>query len=225
MNTVLIVEDMQEVNDMLKEYVTRDGHHCIQAFSGSEAILLLEKYAFDLILLDLMLPAIGGEQILREVKSKGNVPVIIISAKNSLNARVEMLELGADDYICKPFELQEVIARIHVQLRKVAKDNVQQESIVVNGLKLNYLTYQLNINHNRVSLTKHEFLIMRLLMESPNQVFTKQAIYEVAWEQDYYGDERIINTHIGNIRAKLRHISDIDFIQTVWGIGFKFYNE
>lgn len=225
MNTILIVEDMQEVNDMLKEYLLKDGQRCIQAFSGSEAKLLLEKYSFDLILLDLMLPAINGEQVLREVKNNGNVPVIIISAKDNIDTRVEMLELGADDYICKPFELQEVIARIHVQLRKVSKDNSQQECIDLNGLKLNLLTYQLCINNNVVPLTKYEFLILRLLMENPNRVFTKQSIYEFAWEEDYYGDERVINTHIGNIRAKLRSFSDIDYIQTVWGIGFKFYNE
>lgn len=225
MNTVLIVEDMQEVNDMLKEYLAKDGHHCIQAFSGSEAKLLLEKHSFDIILLDLMLPAISGEQILREVKSNANIPVIIISAKDSLDKRVEMLELGADDYICKPFELQEVLARIHVQLRKVSKDNSQKDSIDLNGLKLNLLTYQVSTNNHVISLTKHEFLILKLLMENPNQVFTKQVIYEIAWGEDYYGDERVINTHIGNLRTKLRSFSDTEFIQTVWGIGFKFHNE
>lgn len=225
MGNILIVEDMQEVNDMLKEYLVKDGQYCIQAFSGSEAKLLLEKHFFDLILLDLMLPGISGEEILKEIKSKDNNPVIIISAKDNLDTRVRMLELGADDYICKPFELQEVLARIHVQLRKVSKDNLQQDNIYLNGLTLNLLTYQLSINNNIISLTKHEFLIMRLLMENPNQVFTKQAIYEFAWEEDYYGDERVINTHIGNLRAKIRSFSDIDFIQTIWGIGFKFHNE
>lgn len=225
MSTILIVEDMQEVNDMLKEYLEKDGKTCLQAFSGSEAKLLLEKHSFDLILLDLMLPAISGEQILKEIKSYDSVPIIIVSAKDGIDIKVDMLELGADDYICKPFDLQEVLARIHVQLRKVSKDNSQQDSIDLSGLKLNLLTYQVSVKDHVISLTKHEFLILRLLMENPNQVFTKQVIYEFAWEEDYYGDERVINTHIGNLRAKLRSLSDIDFIQTVWGIGFKFHNE
>lgn len=225
MSTILIVEDMQEVNDMLKEYLVKDGQTCLQAFSGSEAKLLLEKHSFDLILLDLMLPAISGEQILKEIKKNDSVPIIIISAKDGIDTKVKMLELGADDYICKPFELQEVLARIHVQLRKVSKDNSQQDGISLNGLTLNLLTYQVHVNDHVIPLTKHEFLILRILMENPNQVFTKQAIYEYAWEEDYYGDERIINTHIGNLRAKLRSFSNMDFIQTVWGIGFKFHNE
>ena len=224
MNTVLIVEDMQEVNDMLKTYLVKDGQNCMQAYSGSEAKLLLEKYSFDLILLDLMLPAISGEQILKEVKADMDVPVIIISAKDSIDTRVEMLELGADDYICKPFEVQEVLARIHVQLRKVHKEYLQRDSIAIKGLHLNLRTYQAGIQDHTIPLTKHEFLILRLLMENPNQVFTKQSIYEYAWEEDYFGNERVINTHIGNLRAKLRQLSDTEFIQTVWGIGFKFYN-
>lgn len=224
MNTVLIVEDMQEVNDMLKTYLVKDGQNCMQAYSGSEAKLLLEKYSFDLILLDLMLPAISGEQILKEVKADMDVPVIIISAKDSIDTRVEMLELGADDYICKPFEVQEVLARIHVQLRKVHKEYLQRDSIAIKGLHLNLKTYQAGIQNHAIPLTRHEFFILRLLMENPNQVFTKQSIYEYAWEEDYFGNERVINTHIGNLRAKLRQFSDTEFIQTVWGIGFKFYN-
>lgn len=214
---------MQEVNDMLKEYLVKDGQNCVQAFSGSEAKLLLEKYSFDLILLDLMLPAVNGENILKEIKSKSDVPVIIISAKDGLSIKVEMLENGADDYICKPFELKEVLARIHVQIRKNSSGNLKQDSININGLKLNLLTYEVSINDKIIPLTKHEFLILKLLMENQGQVFTKQAIYELVWEESYYGDERVINTHIGNIRAKLRTVSSKEFIKTVWGIGFKFY--
>ena len=220
MSTILIVEDMQDINDMLKQYLQNDGYSCTQAFSGTEALLLLKNETFDLILLDLMLPGLTGEALLTQIKKKSGTPVIILSAKDTVDTRVEVLELGADDYICKPFVLKEVLARVHVQLRK--RNNGTNQLLQIKNMRLNLTTVELMIDDHKVALTKHEFNILRLLMESPNQVFTKQAIYEYAWEDDYYGDERIINTHIGNLRAKFRQYSDQDYIQTVWGIGFKF---
>lgn len=218
--TILVIEDTAEINDLLKQSIEKDGYGCVQAFSGSEARLLLEKVQVDLILLDLMLPGVSGEILLQEIKKMKEVPVIVISAKNAIDTRVEMLEWGADDYICKPFDLAEVLARIHVQLRKLGKPQ-QEHSLCVGGMRLDLATYQLFINNKEVPLTKHEFRILQLLMQASHQVFTKQAIYEYAWEEDYLGDERIINTHIGNLRAKFRKVSDEEFIQTVWGIGFK----
>lgn len=200
LSTILIVEDMQEINDMIKNHLEKDNQSCIQAFSGSEAKLRLDKDNIDLVLLDLILPGIHGEDILKEVKQTKDIPVIVLSAKDSLDTRVEMLELGADDYICKPFELQEVVARVHVQLRKNKKE-VYNTILKVKDLELHISTYLAFVQSYQISLTKHEFMILRLLMESPNQVFTKQAIYEYAWEDEYFGDERIINTHIGNLRA------------------------
>lgn len=220
MKNVLIVEDMQEINDILKYGIEKDGYHCVQAFSGSEAALLLDGQRFDLVLLDLMLPGKSGNQILIDIKEKKNVPVIVISAKDSVETKVKLLELGADDYICKPFKLEEVLARVHVQLRKT--ESLEQEIIKMDDIELRNKNFQVYVNNQEVPLTKHEFLILKLLMESPNQVFTKQNIYDYAWEEEYMGDERIINTHIGNLRAKLRRYSSKDYIQTVWGIGFKF---
>lgn len=222
---ILIVEDMAEINEMLCHYLEKDGYTCVQAFSGSEATLLLEKQEFDLILLDLMLPGISGEEVLKSIKQHADIPVIVISAKDKMETRVEVLELGADDYICKPFDLQEVLARVHVQLRKAKKEHIETKVIQVKDMALHLSSYQVNIGNAVIPLTKHEFRILRLLMESPNQVFTKQVIYEYAWEEEYYGDERIINTHIGNLRAKFRMYSNEEYIQTVWGIGFKFAQE
>lgn len=220
MEKILIIEDIQEINDILTYCLEKDGKQCIQAFSGTEAQLQLERQAFDLILLDLMLPGIRGEKILIEIKQKTNTPIIVISAKDKIETRVEVLELGADDFICKPFELDEVLARVHVQLRKSIR--AVNDTIKLKDLELHLSEYQAYINAQSISLTKHEFMILKILMESPKQVFTKQAIYEVAWEEEYMGDERIINTHIGNLRAKLRKYSEQEYIQTVWGIGFKF---
>lgn len=212
---------MPEINTMLKEYLEKDNHTCNQAYSGSEARLLLEKEEYDLVLLDLQLPGVNGEQILKEIKQQKGTPVIVISAKDTMETRVEILELGADDYICKPFALPEVMARVHVQLRK--NPQTSQHTMIIRGdMQLDTAAYQVKIAGTLVPLTKHEFLIVRQLMESPNQVFTKQAIYEYAWDEEYYGDERVINTHIGNLRAKFRQYSDIEYIQTIWGIGFKF---
>lgn len=220
MKNILIVEDVQEINDMLKYCLEKDGYQCIQAFSGSEARLLISKQVFDLILLDLMLPGVSGNEILIEVKEKSTIPIIIVSAKDSIETKVEALELGADDYICKPFELEEVLARVHVQLRK--KETLGQDNIKLRDIELIPNNYQVLVQEKMVSLTKHEFLILKLLMEFPNRVFTKQNIYEFVWNEEYMGDERVINTHIGNLRAKLRKYSDDEYVQTVWGIGFKF---
>lgn len=215
MRKILIVEDMQEINHMLLHCLEKDGYECVQAFSGSEAKLLLELQSFDLVLLDLMLPGVTGEQVLVIIKEKFKIPVIIISAKDNIETKVEVLELGADDYICKPFDLNEVLARVHVQLRKVNPSF--QKTIKIDDIELNIASYQIKLKEHEISLTKHEFLIIKLFMQSVSQVFTKQQIYEYAWGEEYLGDERIINTHIGNIRAKFRKYSEKEYILKQFG--------
>lgn len=224
MANILIVEDQQEINDMLYQYLSNHNFTCEQAFSGSEAKLLLSQADYDLILLDLMLPKISGETLLQEIKQNYKSHVIILSAKDEIEQRVSLLEAGADDYICKPFALPEVLARIHVQLRRSSKTDPCQTELVFKDLHLNATTHEVFMNGNALSLTKREFLILQLLMESPNRVFTKEAIYEQVWQEPYLQDERIINTHIGNLRAKLRMYSEEEYIKTIWGIGFKLAN-
>ncbi len=216
---ILIVEDNDDINHMIMNYLTKAGYHCEQAFSGTEALMYFKMNTYDLIILDLMLPGISGEAFLTNVREVSNLPVIVLTAKDTLDSKVEVLGAGADDYLCKPFALEELLARIQVQLRKIHKNSY--ESIVFKSLHLEPLIYDGTINNHSLNLTKHEYLILELLMKNVKRVFTKQEIYEYVWNDDYCYDDKTINVHISNIRKKIKKISDEDYIKTVWGIGFK----
>ena len=171
-----------------------------------------------LVLLDLMLPGVSGEQLLRELKQK-QLPVIVLSAKNGIDDRVALLNEGADDYLCKPFDLKELKARIQVQLRK--RMSKQEHAIAVDGVVLLPDFCHLEIQGMKIRLTRHEYRILELLMRDVKRARTKKEIYEYAWEDDYLGDDKTINVHISNIRSKLHAVSKQEYIETIWGIGFK----
>lgn len=215
---LLIVEDNNDINEMITTYLTRAGYGCDQAFSGTEGLLYFKNGQYDLVILDLMLPGMNGETLLQNIRKSSDVPIIILSAKDALNSKLETLASGADDYLCKPFALEELLARIQVQLRKRI---LPSGKLVYKQLCLQGASYDGSINGNALQLTKHEYLILELLVKNPGRVFTKQEIYEYAWNEHYYGDDKTINTHISNIRKKLRQFAKEDYIKTVWGIGFK----
>lgn len=220
MKNLLIVEDDANINNLLAEAVQKSGYSCAQAFSGTEALMLLERGKFDLILLDLMLPGMSGEVLLKSIKPQNKTPVIVISAKDKLDSKVDLLKSGAEDYITKPFELKELLVRIAVQLRR--EGNVAPDHILrYKDLTLNKDTMQVAVNGKTLSLTKQEYKILELLMGSPGRIFSKQSIYEYAWEGFYIGEDKTINVHISNIRQKLKKLSDEEYIETVWGVGFK----
>ena len=223
MKHLLIVEDDAENNQMIREYLEGHGFQCTQAFSGSEAKLLFSMEQFDLILLDLMLPGISGEELVTQFSAK--VPVIVLSAKSQLENKVTVLSAGAEDYICKPFDLPELLVRIQVQLRRQTKNTVepQEDGIVYQYREwtLNPFTQEMCANGIPIELTKHEFLILELLIRNPKRVFSKQMIYEYAWGEEYLAEDKTINVHISNIRAKLKESGTDTYIQTVWGMGFK----
>lgn len=173
---------------------------------------------FDLILLDLMLPGISGEELLG--RFAGKTPVIVLSAKNELDSKVSLLSAGADDYICKPFELRELLVRIQVQLRRVSYSSEDSE-ITYREWKINPDTQEMTVSGTPVELTRHEFKILELMARHPKRVFTKQVIYEYAWEDECYIEDKTINVHISNIRSKLKESGTDQYIQTVWGMGFK----
>ena len=221
---ILIVDDDININNMIKEYLTKSGYTCTQAFSGSEAVLVLKMQTFDLIILDLMLPGMSGEGVLKEIRAGKNVPVIIVSAKDELDTRVDLLVMGADDYLTKPFELKELEARVMVCLRRGKKENEEDEDIMVyEEIILDKNTHEVRINDNPISLTRQEFKILELLISSPKKVFTKQEIYDYAWDDYYEGVDKTINVHISNIRSKIKKYTEKDYIETVWGIGFKIF--
>ncbi len=219
MQSILIVEDDVNINNMIFEALSKQGLLCTQAFSGTEARLCVKNQQYDLILLDLMLPGIGGVVFLQELRTYSRVPVIIVTAKDELDSKVDLLTIGADDYITKPFELKELIARVLVQLRR--ESNQGFEILSCKDLQLNKSTFEVKIKSTEINVTKQEFKILELLLSNPNRVFSKQDIYDYAWTDYFIGEDKTINVHISNIRTKLKKVTEDEYIETVWGIGFK----
>ena len=227
MEHLLIVEDDAQNNQMIREYLESHGYRCTQAFSGSEARLLFSMETFDLILLDLMLPGIPGEELISVFSRKA--PVIVLSAKSGLDSKVKLLSGGAEDYICKPFALPELLVRIQVQLRRRNRNQSEDSGACDDGdivysykkWSLNPSAQELTAGGRRIELTRHEFLILELLIRNPRRVFSKQMIYEYAWGEEYLAEDKTINVHISNIRGKLKESGTDTYIQTVWGMGFK----
>lgn len=222
---ILIVEDDMNINNMMKEVLGKEGFDCTQAFSGTEAVLCTKMQQYDLILLDLMLPGMSGNEFLKVYRKDAQTPVIVLSAKDELDSKVDLLSSGADDYLTKPFELRELIARVNVQLRRFTLDSAEkgdeEESLNHKDLILNKGTMEVKVGNDVINLTRQEFKIIELLLSYPNKVFSKQDIYDYAWEDYFVGEDKTINVHISNIRQKLKKYTTQDYIDTVWGIGFK----
>lgn len=224
---VLVVEDDPDINRLLCKIAGDAGYDCRPAFSGSEALLLAEKYSYDLILLDLMLPGLSGEEFIARLRAGKTMPIIVLSAKAGTEARVNVLKLGADDFIPKPFENAEVLARMEAQLRRYKKFSGAPAAGVLQwgDLTLDRESVQVTAGGAEVTLTAREFEILALLMEHPKKVFTREQIYEQVWGEEFMGDDNTVNVHISNLRAKLGKASEKEYIKTVWGIGFKMMEE
>ncbi len=216
MKTVLIVEDDPAISDLIAEVLTAGGIQPIRAYSGSEALLVLQRRHPDLILLDLMLPGISGEAVMESVP---DIPVIIVSARGEIDDKVDLLRSGAADYITKPFDTRELLARIEVQLRPAA--GRRSPDLTCGPLTLSPLLQQVSAGGQTVKLTRTETAILKLLMRNPGQVITKSEMLEQISEDTPDGMENSLKVHISHLRAKLRNIWDQEIIESVWGIGFK----
>ena len=220
---ILVVEDDANINDLLKEALEREGYRCTQAFSGTEAKLLLEKNYYSVILLDLMLPGIPGEEVLKEIRRRGNEPVIILTAKDTIDDKVEFLRNGADDYVTKPFDIKEIVARVEVQLRRRG-ELLCEEELSYHGLKLDKEHFCVMVDGAELSkITKQEFAILELLLKHPKKVFSKEEIFEYAWDDSYMGETKTLDVHISHIRKKIKEVTEKEYIETVWGIGYRLY--
>lgn len=218
---ILIIEDDTDTNNLVKEAMTKAGYKCMQAFSGTEGLLYVSEFEINLVIMDLMLPGMNGEELIKKVKEVSGVPVIITSAKDSLDGKIELLESGAEDYITKPFEIRELVARAMVQLRKKGNNKDNTENMTYGDISLFPDGYSMSVCGQKITLTRQEYRIMELLLTSPERVFTKQTIYEYAWDEIYIGEDKTVNVHISNIRKKIKDVSNREYIETVWGIGFK----
>lgn len=221
MKKILIVEDDVNINNLLKEALSQKGYICGQAFSGTEAALWLEKESWMLVLLDLMLPGMTGEEVLQLIRRQGDTPVIVLTAKDAMEEKLDLLTSGADDYITKPFDINEVIARVQIQLRHAGQE-AEPDRIECGGITLDEKTHQIWVDGQEIlHLTRQEYAILELLIRHPKQVFRKEAIFTYAWEEEYMGETKTLDVHISNIRKKLKAVTDKEYIQTVWGIGYR----
>ena len=221
---VLIVEDDVDINNLLMKILKKEDYEVVQAFSGSEAELRISMEQYDIALLDMMLPGVTGEELINKIRNKSDMPIIVVSAKTALEDRVNALNMGADDYITKPFEAADILARVNSQLRRYRKfvgatssDELKFKKLVINeGLR------EAQVNGQELNLTAHEFDILCVLVKNPDKVYSRENLYETIWQSGYFGEDNTVNVHVSNVRKKIKDIDpDEEYIKTVWGIGFK----
>ena len=217
MKTIAVIDDDIYIGNMLEELLRGNDYDVLRAYSGTEAVLLLSHSKPDLVLLDLMLPGLSGEEVLPHIE---NIPVIVLSAKVDVQDKVNLLLGGAADYMTKPFDTKELLARITVQLRKTEMHE-EIKSLSVGDLVLDTVSLSLTVQGQAVKLTRTEYAIMKLLMENPKQVIAKSVLLDRISLDTPDCTERSLKQHISNLRKKMQDVSGIDYIETVWGIGFK----
>ena len=222
MKTILIVEDNIDIHNYIKEVLEKERYKVLDSYSGTEALMVLEKEKVDLILLDLMLPGLNGEEIIKKVK---DIPIIVLSAKISPEDKVNALLSGANDYLTKPFSAEELLARIQVQFR-MDKDrtNHKNEKLAYKQMVINQEDHTVCIGESPIYLTKTEYAIMKQLLLNPKQVVTKSKLLECISQDTLDCDENSLKVHISNIRKKIRQVTEEEYIESVWGIGFKLYD-
>ena len=217
-HVILIAEDDNDINNLLAEILKQAGYNVEQTFSGTETRRLFEQGTSPtLILLDLMLPGMTGEELIAYIRRSSSVPVIVLSAKDTGPDKINALRLGADDYITKPFDSEELLARIEANIRRTQFAPEAASILAHHDLLMDRDSRKVTAAGQDVTLTAREFSILELLMLNPRKVFTKANLYSSIWNEEFYGDDNTVNVHISNLRSKLQG----DYIQTVWGIGFK----
>ncbi|MGN0657091.1 MAG: response regulator transcription factor [Ruminiclostridium sp.] len=223
---ILIVEDDKEISRLLCEFLGEKGYETTACREGKSASDTMKKGGFDIILMDLMLPYKSGEELIKELRSYSDTPVIVLSAKSMLETRLEALRLGADDYILKPFDLNEVLVRIEVVLRRSKRGEHEKPEVLSCGeLKVLPEENCAEYGGKPIPLTAKELQLLTLFLKYPAKVFTKANLYESVWNDIYYYEDNTINVHVSNLRAKLKKASGKDFIETVWGIGYRLKEE
>ncbi|MDO5027830.1 MAG: response regulator transcription factor [Bacillota bacterium] len=219
---ILVVEDDEAINNLIKSYLEEEGYIIYQAFSGTEAKFYL-KEEIDLFILDLMLPGLSGEEIIRQLRINKDSPILVLSGKSALDDKVQALDLGADDYMVKPFEKRELLARIKVLLRRISlqEERPVDESLTYKSIVLKPKSMEVFVGGQALSLTQTEFLILYEFLKDPKAVFSRDRLYDSIWGYDYQEGDNAITVHISHLRQKLRQASGQDIIITVWGVGYK----
>ncbi len=220
---ILIVDDDTNICELLRLYIEKEGFETAIANDGKAAVHMFDSVNPDLILLDIMLPELDGWQVCREIRKKSQCPIIMLTAKGEVFDKVLGLELGADDYVVKPFETKEVIARINAVLRRTGKkDTPEIQEVSYENLSINLTNYELKVRGVPVDTPPKEMELIYHLASNPNRVFTRDQLLDEVWGFDYYGDSRTVDVHVKRLREKLEGVSDKWALKTVWGVGYKF---
>lgn len=221
---ILIVDDDENICELLRLYLEKDGFETIVANDGEQAVEFASKYSPDLILLDIMLPKLDGWQVCREIRKTSETPIIMLTAKGETFDKILGLELGADDYVSKPFDTKEVIARIKAVLRRSHENDKasQVNEVRYDKLRINLTNYELEVNGVKIDTPPKELELIYHLASNPNRVYTRDQLLDEVWGFDYYGDSRTVDVHVKRLREKLENVSDQWCLKTVWGVGYKF---
>jgi DNA-binding response OmpR family regulator len=218
---ILVIEDAENLCDLIKLYLKKEGFEVIVTHDGLAGLKLFQREAPDLVLLDIMLPNLDGWQVCREIRKISNIPIIMITAKDEEFDKVLGLELGADDYIVKPLNFKELIARIRAVLRRFHPTGLQLNKLIFPGLTINADTYTVTINKEEITLSPKELELLYFLASHPNKVFTRQQLLDQVWGYDFVGTTRTVDVHIERLRKKLKD-NHSNSLKTVWGVGYKF---
>ncbi|MGN0394449.1 MAG: response regulator transcription factor [Coprococcus sp.] len=225
---ILIVEDHKDISIMLAGFLQEHGYETVCAYDGRRAAALLASEEYDIVLMDLMLPYKSGDELIKELRTHSDTPVICLSAKSAMDTRLEVLKMGADDYIIKPFDLNEVLVRIEVVLRRSRMTHEKEENqtkLSCGELVLFTDEHKVMYQDKEIQLTAKELKLLELFLAYPKKTYTKANLYENIWNDEYYCEDNTINVHISNLRNKLKKASGKDYIETVWGIGYRLKEE
>ncbi len=219
---ILIVDDDQNICELLRLYVEKEGYEALVVTDGEAAVKSAFEYEPDLILLDIMLPKLDGWQVCREIRKSSNVPIIMLTAKGETFDKILGLELGADDYIAKPFDTKEVMARVKAVLRRTYANEEAEKIVSFDKLEINLTNYELIVDGKQIDTPPKELELIYHLAKNPNRVYTRNQLLDEVWGFDYYGDSRTVDVHVKRLREKLENVSDEWSLKTVWGVGYKF---
>jgi len=218
----LVIEDDPNIRELLRLYLEKDGFEVYGTADGGNGIREFKRVQPDLVMLDIMLPVMDGWQVCREIRRESTTPIIMLTAKGETSDKISGLEMGADDYIVKPLEMKEVIARVHAVMRRYAPEVVSAKRLTFDGLVIDMEAYELMVNGKKVDTPPKEIELLYFLASNPNRVFTRSQLLDEVWGFDYFGDTRTIDVHVKRLREKLENVSTEWEVATVWGVGYKF---
>ena len=223
MSKILIAEDDKEINRLMGEFLSEQGYTCVSVNNGLDAVRVVRTESPDMMLLDLMLPLKSGDSVLNEIRTFTQMPVIVVSAKDTVQNKIELMRLGADDYITKPFDLDELLVRIEAVLRRCRIEEKEEEKFLTfKNITIDTVSKKITVNGKEIILSSKEYGILEVILQNQDKLFSKANLYESVWNEKYMNDDNIMKVHMSNIRSRLKEADpDTEYIETVWGMGYR----